>query len=1163
MDDIKNAFRYWLTRLRGAGRNVVPVFLIGFAASVGLPAQAMTQSASPSSCVNSDVGENNWSNPERAVSSNNSDATVSLNDGDRSDYLQCTNLGFSLPANAVINGVTVNIERGTSSTAQGRVARDAAVRLVKGGTVGSTDRATSTPYTTSDTVEAHGDAADLWGTTWTAAEINATDFGVAFAAQKPTNAGGSLTVSVDHISVTVDYTVPFACAPPANTPSGLALSCVCDTFDRTNLNPSPIFGSDWIISTSDSTGLLPTITNAGYLRLTNNTGNNAKAATVPGIFPAAGNYISVEFQQYAYNGTGADGIAVTLSDYAVPAVPGAYGGSLGYAQETGIHAGFAGGWLGVALDEYGNFQNPTEGRLGGPGFIVQSVGARGSGSGQTGYRWLGGTSSLSPEIDNNTSSTRSRGHYYQVVVDARNDPVSTAVTVNRDTGGGYGPLISIPNVYTAASGQGFTQAPVPTNWQISFTGSTGGSTNIHEIGGLRICASTIFPPSGGVASGFNAIDEVYGTPPGVAVQDYLTGHIYTKLVGTPFKLDVAALSNNQIVTTYAAAGAKPVTVNLVDNSDGVSDPSKDCTLSCTAACKSKPSVTGGSQTLTFTSGATDKGQKQSAHFTINSAYRKLVAIISDGTTSACSTDSFSVRPLSVVSVVSIDTPVGVGNAATNAGTGGTPKFRAGADSFALTATTSGVSNNPSGYNGVLKINNAAVTAVSPATVPGAIAGTFPAASPIDPSLPSSPTAATGVTFTYSEVGAFSLQGYDPLKLSDATKARGVYDDTWTAVDSVDTRIDCVLGSYSNTKATAPAADVGKYGCSFGLLPNTVVFGRFVPHEFRVVPPRDPVTSLELPMLTSRPTCAAASTFSYLDEGMGVTFALEALAGGGNITRNYAGALAKLPLYANASSMNFAGAVVGPPFVPIGSARIVGSGFAPVAWPAMGDANAGVVALTGTVTVSSLATAANNRVTPDGPFTDASLGIAPVDPDGVGIVSHDLDSDNSGGANGADHKTLGKTTLYFGELRLLPAISSERLDLTMPVEVLRWNGSAGFVPNGDDCSTLIPAAALRLGPWTKNLSVGETTLPATALAFTNGRGALRLPKPGAGNDGSVTVKACLVIDTESGMPCPSAAGLSYLTGRWRAATKYDWNPAAVASFGLYKGAGQIIHFQENY
>ena len=51
--------------------------------------------------------------------------------------------------------------------------------------------------------------------------------------------------------------------------------------------------------------------------------------------------------------------------------------------------GFAGGWLGVGIDEYGNFSR--EGGQGNrPGRRRQSVAIRGSGVDETGYRYLAG-----------------------------------------------------------------------------------------------------------------------------------------------------------------------------------------------------------------------------------------------------------------------------------------------------------------------------------------------------------------------------------------------------------------------------------------------------------------------------------------------------------------------------------------------------------------------------------------------------------------------------------------------------------------------------------------------------------------------------------------------------------------------------------------------------
>jgi MSHA biogenesis protein MshQ len=469
----------------------------------------------------------------------------------------------------------------------------------------------------------------------------------------------------------------------------------------------------------------------------------------------------------------------------------------------------------------------------------------------------------------------------------------------------------------------------------------------------------------------------------------------------------------------------------------------------------------------------------------------------------------------------------------------------------MTMATAGVAGVASGYTGVAKINNAAILPVSPATVSGIIApATFPAGV-----SGNGASNATGASFTYSEAGAFTLAGYDPA--SDSTSPRGVYDGvqtasecvgmtasqcdslrlttSWTGIDSVSTSGDCIADSYTNTKAN------GKYGCNFGLVSTTSGFGRFVPNEFAVVSP----------ILTNRhaAACVPASTFSYLDEAMRLQFTLEARAGGGNVTRNYAGTLAKLVLLEDGSELDF-GAAVPAPFQALASNRIVGASF-PIAWPAMGDAGAGAVNFDGSVSVSSLNSAASSRVGPDGPFAGLALGVAPVDPDGVRILVYDLDADNSGGVAGPDRKAVGTTTQYFGLLRLVPAIGTELLSLSMRAEILRWNGTA-FVPNGDDGCTQIPMANLGLSNWTSKLSTGETGITSGALTFASGVGAIKLSAPGAGNNGSVLVTAGV-----------SAASMPYLGGHWSGASKYDQDPSAVASFGLYRGAGQIIHFRENY
>ncbi|MGI2212526.1 DUF6701 domain-containing protein [Shewanella oncorhynchi] len=263
-----------------------------------------------------------------------------------------------------------------------------------------------------------------------------------------------------------------------------------------NCNPAPVLqcfndrfslgalSNDWVVSRS-SGSFTPSVV-SGRMRLTEAKSDQSTASTYQRLFPAANNLVEIQFDHYAYGGTGADGIAVVLSDAAITPQPGAFGGPLGYGFKPGI-SGFAGGWLGIGIDEFGNFSG--EGGSSNIGQRRQSVAVRGSGTGTSGYRYLKGTCNngssntngncLSPTVDGNNVSPAYR---YKITIDSQVSGQSI-VKVERNTGSGFVTLISAFNAI-AQSGQ----AATPSDFLMSLTGSTGGSNNNHEIDNVQICA---------------------------------------------------------------------------------------------------------------------------------------------------------------------------------------------------------------------------------------------------------------------------------------------------------------------------------------------------------------------------------------------------------------------------------------------------------------------------------------------------------------------------------------------------------------------------------------------------------------------------------------------------------------------------------------------------
>ena len=204
MVSLRNALSYRAPVVKAGLGGLLGLLLLGMHAA----ALAVTVSAGPTTCANvAGIGTQTWTNPTRGTAQDGSYATASVNDGQTTNYLQCTGYGFAIPAGAVINGITVTVWRFASATG---CCTDAAMRMVKAGTIQAFDNSTATNYPTANIAEAHGGATDLWGTTWTAADINDPNFGAAFAAQKIVTAGGARTVSVDYIQITIDYIVPVA-----------------------------------------------------------------------------------------------------------------------------------------------------------------------------------------------------------------------------------------------------------------------------------------------------------------------------------------------------------------------------------------------------------------------------------------------------------------------------------------------------------------------------------------------------------------------------------------------------------------------------------------------------------------------------------------------------------------------------------------------------------------------------------------------------------------------------------------------------------------------------------------------------------------------------------------------------------------------------------------
>ncbi|MBO9532775.1 MAG: hypothetical protein J7513_07370 [Solirubrobacteraceae bacterium] len=200
----------------------------------------------------------------------------------------------------------------------------------------------------------------------------------------------------------------------------------------------------------------------GWLRLTTATTSHSGYAFYDQPF-ASNEGVVVDFDYASYGGTGADGITFFLYDGTTTASQfqiGAFGGELGYTS-CGATPGLKNAYVGVGLDEYGNFTNLANlcSGMDGTSFAPNTVAVRGS-QGNS-YRLL-----ASAAVPKGIQATRANARH---------------VTLSLTPAGKLSVTLRFPDgtVQNAVSG---LQLPAPpSTLKLGYAASTGGSTNIHEI----------------------------------------------------------------------------------------------------------------------------------------------------------------------------------------------------------------------------------------------------------------------------------------------------------------------------------------------------------------------------------------------------------------------------------------------------------------------------------------------------------------------------------------------------------------------------------------------------------------------------------------------------------------------------------------------------------
>lgn len=328
----------------------------------------------------------------------------------------------------------------------------------------------------------------------------------------------------------------------------------------------------------------------GWLRLTNAVGDQVGYALLKNTFPSSmGVVLDLEFS--IWGGSGADGFSFYLydADYAPGGTKrfasGGKGGSLGYAQSIQHgSSGLTGGYIGIGIDEFGNFGNDQDGKIGGFGKkwneknqFPNAITIRGSQA--SNYKFLKGVKNDSLAIrlgvskftlDKTGVSERPKEDTYYRRLLLQIVPVGSTgkyeVTMRMK--------ISKTADFKTVLGPFIINEAPPANLALGFGASTGGSNNNHEVRNITVTTPGGVRVTKEVNKGEVYVGEELTYTINVFNQDKkdLKGLKFTDELPKHFQVTSVEFKNNgnikNVAHNYTKDNLKEILVDLAGMSEG-------------------------------------------------------------------------------------------------------------------------------------------------------------------------------------------------------------------------------------------------------------------------------------------------------------------------------------------------------------------------------------------------------------------------------------------------------------------------------------------------------------------------------------------------------------------------------------------------------------------